>query len=194
MSGLVCPEPDCGWTGGTMCQTHYVDLVPPSRKRQEPRAAADPGAASQPGPAADADADARGASPPDTCWHCGAPVRDPAARRCLECAQPRIQRSLLIEFAGGQVTVPAGEQTALGRCAGESPHAQLFAAHSNVSRLHATIGIDRGGAWIADEQSTNGTFVNDALIDEQTRHPLADGDRVRLGADATGRVTLSPPP
>jgi FHA domain-containing protein len=175
-----------------MCQTHNVDLVPPSRKRKEPPAAADPGDASQLG--LTADAEARCPPPPDTCWHCGAPIPDLAARRCLECAEPLIRRSLLIEFAGGQVTVAAGEQTVLGRCDGESPHAQVFAAYGNVSRLHATIGIDRGGAWIVDEQSTNGTFVNGALIDEQTRHPLADGDQVRLGAAATGRVKLSPPP
>src|SRR5262249_32521369 len=155
-------------------------LVPPSRKREEPQAAADPGGASQPGLAADAGAgaEARCPPPPDTCWHCRAPIPDPAARRCLECAEPLIRRSLLIEFADGQVAVAAGEQTPLGRCAGESPHARLFAAHTNVSRLHATIGIDRAGAWIVDEQSTNGTFVNGAPIDERTRHPLADGDQV----------------
>jgi pSer/pThr/pTyr-binding forkhead associated (FHA) protein len=100
----------------------------------------------------------------------------------------------MIKFTGGEATVAAGEQTVLGRGAGESPHAQVFAAYANVSRRHATIGIDRGGAWIIDEESTNGTFVNGALITERKRHPLADGDQVRLGADATGCVNLRPPP
>jgi hypothetical protein len=190
MTELVCPELGCTWTRGSICREHSLDLVPPGQKRSEPQGEG-PGHADDPDPAAGAQAP--GTSQPDNCWHCGAPIPDPAAKRCVQCAEPLIRLSLMIEFTGGHVAVATAEQTPLGRGASESPHAQLFAAYTNVSRLHATVGIDRGGAWIRDEQSANGTFVNGAPIDELERHPLADGDQVRLGAHATGRVHLRPP-
>lgn len=185
MSELVCPEPGCPSNKGTICRIHLLKLVPPSQRR-EPRPevpdSADPGRSA--GPAA---------SRPVSCWHCDAPIPDPAATRCIQCAKPLIQVALTIEFSGGHVTVATGEQAFLGRAAIESPHYQLFAAYRNVSRLHATIGMDRSGAWIRDEESLNGTFVNDVPITQLERHPLADGDRVRLGATAAGRVSLRPP-
>lgn len=173
-----------------MCRIHLVDLVPSDQKRTEPQDedpdVPDPGHAAKPHATP---------PPPHNCPHCGAPVPDPAAKRCVQCTEPLIRLSLIIEFPGGRVAVAAGDQTTLGRHAAESPHAQLFARYPNVSRLHATIGVDRdGGAWICDEESANGTFVNGAPIDELKRHALADGDEVRLGADAAGRVDLRPPP
>jgi hypothetical protein len=177
-----------------MCRKHIRNLVPVSQKR-EPQGDApvnvDPGQAVVPDPAAGTNAPAM--PPPGTCWHCGAPVPDPAAKRCVQCAKPLIQLALMIEFTGGHVKVATGEQTLLGRDVSESPHAQLFADYKNVSRQHATIGVDRGGAWIRDEESCNGTFVNGAPITELERHPLADGDQVQLGASVTGRVNLRPP-
>jgi hypothetical protein len=192
---LVCPEPGCPWTRGSICRDHNLDLVPAGQKRSDPRdegpVTADPGHADDPDPPAEAEAP--DASPPDSCWHCGAPIPDPAAELCVQCAEPLLRPPLIIQFAGGRVAVAAGDQTPLGRGAGESPHARLFTAYANVSRRHATIGVDRSGAWIRDEESTNGTFVNGAPITELERHPLADGDQVRLGAHATGRVDLRPP-
>jgi hypothetical protein len=184
MSDRVCPEPGCDWSTGSICRTHILTLVPSSQKR-EPQGDApvnvDPGHAAAPDPAA------------GKCWHCGAPIPDPAAKRCVQCAKPLIRLALMIEFTGGHVKVATGEQTLLGRDVSESPHAQLFTDYKNVSRQHATIGVDRDGAWIRDEESCNGTFVNGAPITEQERHPLADGDQVRLGASVTGRVNLRPP-
>jgi DNA-binding CsgD family transcriptional regulator len=47
-----------------------------------------------------------------------------------------------------------------------------------VSRSHAEI-INRNGQWVLiDLGSKNGTFVNDRPI---SRHPLREGDRVRIG-------------
>ena len=178
-----------------MCRKHIRNLVPSSQKCEsqgDGPVNADPGQAAAPGPSAGANASA--APRPNKCWHCDTPIPDPAAKRCVQCAKPLIQLALMIEFTSGHVKVATGEQTLLGRGADESPHAQLFAAYTNVSRLHATIGMERGGAWIRDEESTNGTFVNDVPIPELERHPLADGDQVRLGATAAGRVNLRPPP
>jgi FHA domain len=195
MTELICPQPGCDWTMGSICGLHSLDLVAPGQKWSEPQSE-DPVTAN-PGQADDLDpfagAEALGASQPENCWHCGAPIPDPAAKLCVHCAEPLIRLPLVIEFSGGRIAVAVGDRTPLGRSAAESPHARLFASFSNVSRLHATIGMDHsGGAWIRDEESNNGTFVNGALIVELKPYPLADGDEVRLGADATGRVALRP--
>jgi diguanylate cyclase (GGDEF)-like protein len=49
---------------------------------------------------------------------------------------------------------------------------------SSVSRRHAAVEASPGGVTVTDLGSTNGTFVNDALI---TRAALTDGDYLRVG-------------
>jgi pSer/pThr/pTyr-binding forkhead associated (FHA) protein len=49
----------------------------------------------------------------------------------------------------------------------------------NASRLHAWIAYERHRHVLYDARSTNGTFVNDKLID---RVQLCHGDRVRVGS------------
>ncbi|MDG4764258.1 FHA domain-containing protein [Solwaraspora sp. WMMD406] len=48
-----------------------------------------------------------------------------------------------------------------------------------VSRCHAVIDVADGRAILTDQESTNGTWVNDSRIDRPTE--LRDGDRIRLG-------------
>jgi pSer/pThr/pTyr-binding forkhead associated (FHA) protein len=51
-------------------------------------------------------------------------------------------------------------------------------ADPKVSRSHAEL-TSRDGQWtLVDLGSRNGTFVNDRRI---SRHPLRDGDRIRIG-------------
>ena len=49
---------------------------------------------------------------------------------------------------------------------------------STIGRRHALIEYKDFAFWVIDQGSTNGTFVNDRLIDQETR--LKDGDRVRF--------------
>ena len=49
---------------------------------------------------------------------------------------------------------------------------------------------DYGDATIRDEDSTNGTYVNDDRVLPGIDVRLVDGDRVRLAADVTGAVSL----
>jgi len=63
----------------------------------------------------------------------------------------------------------------------------------SVSRLHATIELGREGAVVTDEDSRNGTFVDDVRVEVPT--PLQDGQTVRFGkvpfAVVEPRATLS---
>lgn len=49
----------------------------------------------------------------------------------------------------------------------------------SVSRRHARIDPTSNGYWVYDQQSTNGTFVNDRQIETATL--LQDGDYLRVG-------------
>src|SRR5262245_56384410 len=64
---------------------------------------------------------------------------------------------------------------------------------ASVSRRHCLVALDGSGAWVQDLGSRNGTLVNgqnigrrspgrgdDSTIPELSRHPLCDGDELRL--------------
>jgi hypothetical protein len=98
---------------------------------------------------------------------------------------------LRLAFDTGNVEVPAGTSLLLGRDPAESLVAAAFQQFDNVSRRHATVTVDDAGhATIRDENSTNGTFVNDDRVAPGSDVRLADGDTVRLGADVTADVML----
>jgi pSer/pThr/pTyr-binding forkhead associated (FHA) protein len=102
---------------------------------------------------------------------------------------------LRISFPTGNVDIPAGTSVLLGRDPAESLVAAAFARFDNVSRRHATVQVDDAGhATIRDENSTNGTYVNDDRVLPGTDVRLVDGDRVRLAADVTGSVSLQGDP
>jgi hypothetical protein len=150
-----------------MCPEHHCDLVPlESGKRPCPG--------------------------PIRCWNCGEPSASPDNTGCVACGKSLTPPALLLRFEdGGQLTLDPGEQVLLGRDEEQSPHACLFAGHGNVSRRHATVGVDRdGNAWIRDEKTLNGTFVNDAEITSKIPATIADGDTVRLAATLSARVRI----
>ena len=104
----------------------------------------------------------------------------------------RISSAVLrIAFPAGNVEVPAGTTLLLGRDPAESLVAAAFERCENVSRRHAMITVDDAGhATIRDENSTNGTFVNDDRLLPGTEVRLVDGDVVRLAADVSGTVAV----
>ena len=137
--------------------------------------------------------------PAASCPRCGTPVSDAADVVCTTCGEPlptgrrrRISPVVMrITFPTGNVDIPAGTSVLLGRDPAESLVAAAFAHFDNVSRRHATILVDDAGhASIRDENSTNGTFVNDDRVLPGAEVRLVDGDRVRLAADVTGDVSL----
>jgi hypothetical protein len=78
-----------------------------------------------------------------------------------------------------------GRQLSLGR--GDDVTLQL--KDDGLSRLQATIYRDDDRVWILDEVSTNGTWVNGALV-PPTGSPLADGDEITIGNDTAIAVSI----
>jgi diguanylate cyclase (GGDEF)-like protein len=75
----------------------------------------------------------------------------------------------------------------LGRCyslaggtylIGRDEDCSISIHHSSVSRRHACVEAGPDGYFVADLQSTNGTFVNDAAVESTI---LKDGDYLRIG-------------
>ena len=74
-----------------------------------------------------------------------------------------------------------GKRMQLGTAAfeiGRSSKNDLFLDHESISRHHARVTFDGTSYWVADLNSTNGTFVNDDPVREQR---LKDGDQIRIG-------------
>lgn len=185
MAGLTCiycraeNEP-----GEQLCRACFRKLPPEPAILPPADGPVEPAGTSVP-PAAPAEA-------PDTCPHCGEDVPDPRNRVCVECHRPLSpDEPLRLSFADGEVTVAVAQTVPLGRDPASSPVAAVFADRGNISRLHATVGVDSDGAWVRDERSLNGTYVNDVPVAPGTRIGLSDGDTLRLAADVTATVRLA---
>ncbi len=196
MAGVICPVCHTGNTDDeALCKTCGMLLA----EAEEPRSA-EPG---RPAPVPDR----APASPAAKCPACRAEIPDPANLVCVECLEPlaaqaapaapaRTRRggaALRLVFAGQAVDVPQPGSVLLGRDPGLSPVAGLFARHDNVSRRHASVGVETDGrGWVRDEHSTNGTFVNNTPVPAGQTAPLADGDRLRIASDVVAVVEFAP--
>ncbi|MBN9118128.1 MAG: FHA domain-containing protein [Planctomycetes bacterium] len=63
---------------------------------------------------------------------------------------------------------------------GRDPQCQLRPASQAISKLHCAVLIRDGKVYIKDYGSTNGTLVNDALV-QDAEVAVADGDVIRVG-------------
>lgn len=99
-------------------------------------------------------------------------------------------RALRLSFPSGEIVpVEPGVRIRLGRDPQLCPAVAFLAVHDNLSRLHATVGVEADGtAWIADEGSTNGTFAHGYRLGPGDRAPLRPGDKIRLAADVNVHV------
>jgi DNA-binding winged helix-turn-helix (wHTH) protein len=75
----------------------------------------------------------------------------------------------------GEIPLPPGLNV-LGR---EGPGVILLKS-STVSRRHARIAIEAGGAMVEDLGSKNGTYVNDRQVTGPV--PVVEGDQLRIGS------------
>jgi pSer/pThr/pTyr-binding forkhead associated (FHA) protein len=70
----------------------------------------------------------------------------------------------------------------------------LQPADRGVSTQHAVLRVRDTGPTITDLGSTNGTSLNDSedLLANGVETPLADGDRIHVGAWTTIKITKDP--
>lgn len=103
--------------------------------------------------------------------------------------------TLRIHSLDGTRELPVGtNRLTLGR----TDAADVVIHDNGLSRVHASINREGDRIWIIDEGSTNGTFVNGALV-PSTGAVLKDGDEIDLGQTTivvslkkTARVTFDP--
>lgn len=221
MARLICADPECGAAVGKtdpVCWNCGVSLLEEGATIEAQaapvQAAAD--TVQVPVPAAGA------AGTADRCPNCGAVIPDSAHLVCLECltelspadrpaaAAPASADShatvredgdvkLMVTFTfgpgerpAGHVELSVGQQVLLGRDSCDQRLARLH-EKDNVSRRHATIGLTPRGAWVRDEDSMNGTFVDGRRVAVGEATELADGAELRLASDVRGTVRLSHP-
>lgn len=58
----------------------------------------------------------------------------------------------------------------------------VLLSHNTVSRNHAIITVENGAAWVEDQGSTNGTFVDGSKISGTEKVEMADGCEVMFGS------------
>ncbi|WP_433684952.1 FHA domain-containing protein [Nocardia sp. CA-119907] len=93
---------------------------------------------------------------------------------------------------GPPLRLDPGSEFPLGRQ--DSPLATRLGAFTDVSRRHATIGMtENGRAWIRDEGSSNGTFVNGKRIPHGYKVPLNGEVQIRLGFEYQLTANFDPP-
>jgi pSer/pThr/pTyr-binding forkhead associated (FHA) protein len=98
---------------------------------------------------------------------------------------PRLLVGFLVSFENvelGQYWPIHQGRNVVGR-QGASAGIQIEIAHPTTSSMHAVlIALARPGRVVVeDNNSTNGTFVNDNALAAGQRWELRDGDRVRFG-------------
>lgn len=110
-----------------------------------------------------------------------------ALRTTLE----RTVTSVRLSFATGAVEIRRGQEVVLGRHPDHAATASLLAGYDNISRTHATIGLDSDGtAWLRDEHSANGTWADEVPVTQGQIRPLQDGMVIRLASNVIAQVHL----
>ncbi|MFI0486621.1 FHA domain-containing protein [Actinomadura sp. 9N215] len=199
---------------GRFCPAHGTPLTEESEQAPEPtpppeppaerpaerpaEPVAEPAAERPAGPAAERPAerlDEPAEVEPRACLYCDTPVPHASNTRCLTCHRPLDGPAVLVlRFAGGETVEVERDGTVLLGRALASPAEKALRDSGRVSREHATAGVDgEGRAWVRDERSLNGTFVNGEEVTPGVPRPLRDGDKVRLGDRETVAVRLAPP-
>lgn len=92
----------------------------------------------------------------------------------------------LVPASGGDAIEITAERAVLGR----DPSADILIRDNSVSRKHAVLERRGAGWFVIDQQSANGTWIDDARVLEA---PLLGGHQLRLGAIAF-TVQLPEPP
>jgi len=84
---------------------------------------------------------------------------------------------------GGSFWPVHSGRTQLGRSGGDSG-IDIAISDGSASSRHATVHADpaTGQAFVEDDNSRNGTFLNEQKLSPGDRRQLRDNDRLRLGS------------
>ena len=93
---------------------------------------------------------------------------------------------LHIQNPGGPQEIEVGRELSIGR----TDQADLTLDDSGLSRVNTTFFVEGDEVLLADENSTNGTFLNGEKISGRPK-VLRDGDQVRIGSYTTIRVEIA---
>jgi hypothetical protein len=162
-------------------ETRTTDAeIPPKEADDGPASVVSPEPAPAPAPPAGAGYDLRPPSGGD---------RLVAATVVQRPRQPSFEYLVEVDGANAGAThLLQGERTVIGR----DPRSQVIVNDSKVSAFHAHVQRDRDGDFtIADDDSTNGTFVNDELV--RGSRPLVHDDIVRVGDTLLQFMKVVPP-
>ncbi len=95
-------------------------------------------------------------------------------------------RAFVIVLAGdrmGEMFPLNDGRTSIGR----GLHADVRINDEGISRVHAKVECEEGTYYLSDAGSTNGTYANGDRIG---RHPLAEGDKIQIGATSVLKFTF----
>jgi two-component system cell cycle response regulator len=78
---------------------------------------------------------------------------------------------------------------------GRSDNCNLRIASRAVSRKHCRIRLHKHGVYVTDLGSTNGTLVNNSILESAKRRQLRDRDQITIGPMSfVLRIKASPEP
>ena len=86
----------------------------------------------------------------------------------------------------GSKTVAVEDELSVGR----TDPASVVLDDSGLSRVNSTFFVDEGELLVADENSTNGTFLNGERVEGRPR-VLRDGDTLKIGTYTSIRVEIA---
>jgi serine protease Do len=93
-----------------------------------------------------------------------------------------------IKFVSGLLAGQKFDITPDGSCIGrDATLSQIVITDPRISKRHVWIGVKDGRVMITDQNSRNGTFVNDPKSQRVTETPLSQGDTVILGESDVAR-------
>ncbi len=96
--------------------------------------------------------------------------------------------SAVLRVADGRViTLEVGDRLMIGR-GRDSPLAALCS--DNISRCHAFVGVRDDGAYVADDNSTNGTYLNGSRLEPKRDYPVTGHAVIELGSDPPLRIDI----
>jgi pSer/pThr/pTyr-binding forkhead associated (FHA) protein len=93
-----------------------------------------------------------------------------------------------IKFVSGVLAGQEFEVNAAGSFIGRDESlSQIIVADPRISKRHLWIGVRDGAVTIVDQDSRNGTFVNDPRSERVTEATLNSGDTVIMGESDVAR-------